>query len=151
MANPLKKLEGQKYVIEMGNGAQPEVFTRIGSVTNNLSFSSMFNIEEVELPDLDDFDAPYSIDRTVRSHDITIEGAGMIDARYIGDLFDLHMGDRAGEAVNVKFKQMSAANSVTVTGTFILEQFSINAEYKKASEVQQTWKKAGTVSFTKNA
>lgn len=151
MANTLKKTEGQKYVIEMGDGASPQVYTRIGSINTNVTIASMMNFEEASIPDLDDFDAPYTIERTPVSHDLKVEGSGLIDERYVTDMFDLHMGTRKGEKVSLKLKQVTDAGGFTITCDFYLENFTVNAEYKKASECSQSWVKAGVPTYAKTA
>lgn len=150
MANQLQKTQGQKYVIEMGDGETPEVFTRIGLINTSVSIASILNVEEAELADLDDFDAPFFIDREVRSHDLTVEGAGNIDQRYVAEMLDLHMGERAGAIVNLKLKQVTATGGWTITCPFILTNFAIEGTYKQMATCQISLAKAGVPTFTRN-
>lgn len=149
MANQLQKANGQKFYLEMGNGANPEVFTRIGLVNTSLNIGSSQNLEEAELPDLDDFDLPYAISREVRSQDLSFEAAGAVDHRYVADMLDLHIGERAGETVNLKLK-LDTAYGFTVTCGYILSDFGIDATYKTMSTCQMSWKQNGRPTFTKN-
>lgn len=150
MANQLQKTQGQKYVIEMGDGETPEVFTRVGLINTSVSIASILNMEEAELPDLDDFDAPYFIDREARSHDLTVEGSGNIDQRYVADFLDLHMGERAGQVVNLKLKQVTAAGGWTITCPFYVSNFAIEGTYKQMATCQISFAKAGSPTFTRN-
>lgn len=147
--NNLQKTSGHKFVMELGNGATPEVFTRIGLVTTNLSASFTQATSEDSVPNLDNFDDPYDIVREVQSRDFAVEGAGMIDARYLDVILDLHVGERAGEIVNVKFK-MLGDNGFTITGPFINQSFSIDGPYKETATCQMSWQKAGELTYAKN-
>lgn len=151
MTNRLRKTEGQKYVISIGDDEDPMVYTRIGLINTNASLASTLNFETAELPDLDDFDKPYDITRTMKSHDYKVEGAGMIDARYIADLLDLHIGERAGQTVPLKIQLVvpSGGGGYTITGRFYLESLTENAQYKTSAEVQMSWVKEGNLTFTK--
>lgn len=150
-ANQLRKVEGHKYVVSIRDEANPTEYNRILVLNTNVSAKSQLNLEEAELPDLADFDAPYFIDRTVKSHDYTIEGAGMVDARYIGELLEYHLGAKAGEIMNLKLQQIAPAGGggYTITGPFIMDNISENAEYKKASDCSLSFKKAGYLTYTK--
>lgn len=153
MANPLQKTKGQRYAIEIGDGAvlpEAEQFTRIGLINTSASIASVLNVEEAELADLDDFDKPFFIDRETRSHDLTVEGSGNIDQRYVADLLDLHMGERAGQSVNLKLKQVTDAGGWTITCKFILQNFAIDATYGSMSTCQLSFVKAGIPTFTRN-
>lgn len=147
--NNLQKTSGHKFVIEIGDGATPEVFTRVGLVNTNLSASFTQNVSEDSVPDLDNFDNPYDIVREVISRDFSVEGAGKIDARYIGNILELHVGDRAGEIVNCKFK-MVGTNGFTLTGPFVMQSFAIDGPYKEIATCQMSWQKAGELTYTAN-
>ena len=88
--NNLQSTNGHQFVIEIGDGATPEVFTRVGLVNTNLSASFTQNVSEDSVPNLDNFDDPYDIVRKIVSRDFSVEGAGKIDARYIDMILDLH-------------------------------------------------------------
>lgn len=150
MANQLQKANGQKFYIEMGDGQTPETFSRLGLVNTSLNISSAQNLEEAELPDLEDFDLPYAISREVRSQDLSFEGAGAVDHRYVAEMFDLHLGARAGQTVNLKLKMNTPETGITITCPYILENFSIDATYKTMSTCQMSWKQNGRPTFTKN-
>lgn len=147
--NNLQKTEGHQFVIELGDGATPEVFTRVGLVNTNLSASFTQNLSEESVPNLDNFDDPYDIIRSIISRDFSVEGAGKIDARYIDLILDLHVGDRAGQLVNAKFK-MTGPNGFTLTGPFAMQNFGIDGPYKEVATCQMSWQKAGELTYVKN-
>lgn len=148
--NNLQKTSGHQFVIEIGDGANPEVFTRVGLVNTNLSASFTQNVSEDSVPNLDNFDDPYDIVREVISRDFSVEGAGKIDARYIDMILDLHVGERAGQIVNAKFK-MLGANGFTLTGPVVMQNFGIDGPYKEVATCQMSWQKAGELAYTKNS
>ncbi len=147
--NNLQKTSGHQFVIEIGDGATPEVFTRVGLVNTNLSASFTQNVSEDSVPNLDNFDDPYDIIREVISRDFSVEGAGKIDARYIDLILDLHVGDRAGQIVNAKFK-MLGANGFSLTGPVVMQNFGIDGPYKEVATCQMSWQKAGELTYAKN-
>ncbi|WP_425985862.1 phage tail tube protein [Brevundimonas sp. TWP1-2-1b1] len=147
--NNLQSTNGHQFVIEIGDGATPEVFTRVGLVNTNLSASFTQNVSEDSVPNLDNFDDPYDIVRKIVSRDFSVEGAGKIDARYIDMILDLHVGDRAGQIVNAKFK-MLGENGFTLTGPFAMQNFGIDGPYKEIATCQMSWQKAGELTYVKN-
>jgi hypothetical protein len=151
MANQLKKVEGQKYVVSLRDEANPTDYDRILILNTNVSAKSQLNLEEVELPDLDDFDAPYYIDRTVKSHDYTLEGSGKVDPRYIGDLHDYHIGSKAGDVMYLKIQLVAPTGmgGYTITGPFYMDNISENGEYKTVADCQLSFKKAGALTYLK--
>lgn len=153
-SNPIQKTQGQRYVVEMGDGQTPENFTRVLLLNTSVSLANTFNLEEAELADLGDFDAPYFIDREIRSQDLTLEGSGNVDKRYVADLMELFYGEDAGKPVNFKIRQDTTASAGvetgwTLTAPFIIDNFSIDATYKSMSTCQISLKKAGFPTFVK--
>jgi hypothetical protein len=146
--NRLQQTKGQRYFIEKGDGATPEVFTRIGLINSNFSLSAAANLTEAEIPDLNDFDKPYAISREVRSIDVSLEGSGNVDHRYVYDMLALQL---SGATVNLKVRQDNASTGWTLTCPYILETFTIDGPYKEQATCQMSWKQNGTPVLTKNA
>lgn len=146
MANTLKKVDGHKYVISMQSETDPTEYIRIGIVNTSVSLASSFDFQETAVPDLDDFGKPYTIVRTIKSHDYKVEGSGLIDGRYIADLLDYHHGDKKGQEMGLKIQQMvpSGGGGYTITGDFFLGDINETATYGEAAECQLSWLKGNS-------
>lgn len=147
--NVLKHEKGQRLFLSLGDGASPEVFTRILLMNTSVAPSWSYNVAEESVPDLNDFDAPYEIVREITSKDFVVEGQGKLDARYVGVIVDLFEGTRSGQAVNARFA-IEGPNGFTLTGPFIISNFSIDGPYKEVATCSMTWQKAGELVYVKN-
>ncbi|WP_295217331.1 phage tail tube protein [uncultured Brevundimonas sp.] len=146
--NRLQQTQGQRFFLEQGNGASPEVFTRVGLINTNFSFSAAANLTESEIPDLNDFDKPFTISREVRSIDVSMEGSGNIDHRYVYDMLSQQL---SGTTKNYKIRQDNASTGWTLTCPYILETFTVDAPYKEQATCSISLKQNGTPVLTKNA
>ncbi|WP_374274436.1 hypothetical protein [Brevundimonas sp.] len=154
MANILRRLEGQKYRVSertSAEGVTPKVYKRLGLLNTNVSPDSSLEFSNWSVPDLEDFDKPYSTGRTVKSHDYVLEGAGMVDARYVGGLLDYHMGEKAGQPIPLLLEQLApeGGGGYTVEGDFYIANIKENGEYKEIATIQVSFSKADNLDFTK--
>lgn len=147
--NNVQSTQGQKLYLALGDGATPEVFTRILLMNTNVAPTWTQNIFEDSVADLNNFDNPYDIVREIQSRDFTVEGQGKLDARYLDVIIDLFEGERQGQIVNCKFT-FEGPNGFSLTGPFVISSFSIDAVYKETSTCSMSWQKAGELVFTKN-
>ena len=132
---------GHEVLVQVGNGAEPEVFARPALINTSRSLSVTTNTESDELVDIDDQSLPAETVRRVRSNDVKIDGAGMVHSSSVKEYLDWAM---SGEAKNVK---VDFGNAV-LTGPFILTQFEIGGDRAKTTEAQITLEQAGACTVT---
>jgi predicted secreted protein len=135
---------GEQLLIQIGNGASPEVFTapNLINTTRGISFST--STESDELIDLANQSAPAQTIRRVKSTDVKIDGAGMIHKADVYEWIDWANG---GNIKNVKVTDGSWVG----TGPFVLTSFQISGERRKSSECQITLEQAGAITWSKAA
>lgn len=147
--NNLRKTQGHRFYLSLGDGESPEVFKRIAILNTNIAPNWSYNVSEESVPDLENFDNPYDIVREIMSKDFTVEGQGKVDARYLGEIIELFEGERQGQAVNARFT-MEGEHGFTLTGPFVLSNFSIDGPYKEVATCSMTWQKADELIYAKN-
>jgi hypothetical protein len=140
----IQPLLGAQLVIQIGNGATPEVFAAptVINTTRGISFTT--STESDELIDLADQTAPAQMTRRVKSVDTKIDGAGM-----------LHKPDAITWlqwAAKPTIKNVKVTDGIwVITGPYILTSFQITGERVKSSECSMTLEQAGPVTITPTA
>jgi hypothetical protein len=140
----IQPLFGQQLVIQVGNGATPEVFSAPSLINTTRGLSISTSVESDELVDLADQGAPAQMVRRVKSTDIKIDGAGMVHKPAVLE----HMQwVKSGAIKNVKVTD----GAWTLTGPVILSSFQITGERLKSSECQMTYEQAGEMTLAPSA
>lgn len=147
--NNVQSTQGQRFWLALGDGATPEVFTRILLMNTNTNPTWTNNLFEDNVADLDNFDNPYDVIREIQSRDFSIEGQGKVDLRYLDLVIDLFDGERQGQIVNCKFT-VEGEHGFTLTGPFVISTFSIDGVYKETATCSMSWQKAGELVYAKN-
>jgi hypothetical protein len=137
-------LFGQQLVIQVGNGAQPEVFTMPSLINSSRGLSISTAVESDELIDLADQSAPAEMVRRVKSTDIKVDGAGMV---HKPDVIKYLQWAKSGLPRNVKVTD----GTWTLTGPMVLTSFQISGERLKSAESQMTLEQAGEMTLVPNA
>lgn len=123
MATPTAAKFG-KMVIELGDGATPEVFAApCGFTSKGVTISK--NMQEVNLPDCDDPDAPTWVGRTVQSQTATITGDGVAAAESVPDWDSAAMStDSQSMRVTIDF----GIGEKVITGKFHVDSEAFAAD-----------------------
>lgn len=140
----IQPLFGQQLVIQVGDGASPEVFSAPSLINTTRGLTISTAVESDELVDLADQGAPAQMVRRVKSTDIKIDGAGMV---HKPDVLKYMQWTKSGAVKNVK---VTDGNWV-LTGPVILSSFQITGERLKSSECQMTFEQAGEMTLTPSA
>jgi hypothetical protein len=77
MANPANTLRFGSFLIKLGNGANPEVFTAPCGL-NSRGFNNTAATNETNVPDCDDPDAPSDLQVDIVSRTTELSGAGVV-------------------------------------------------------------------------
>lgn len=123
MAQPTTAKFGQ-MVISIGDGASPEVFTApCGFSSKSLTLSK--NLQEVNLPDCDDPDAPAWIGRDVASLTATVSGEGVLAEESIETWAAFFTST---DSKNVRIRITTAGGYINYEGLMHLESLSHSAD-----------------------
>lgn len=144
---PVKTINGQKLLVQIGDGAEPEVFA-VDCLINSergIQFSSDTN--EIVVPDCDDPDAPAWKESTKDGLSATVSGAGMLHTTSVETWFDWF---RSKDTKNVRVKvDVSAANGGGYwQGAFHLTAFEITGNRNDKATVSVTLTSSGIVAWT---
>ena len=135
---------GAQLMIQVGNGATPEVFAASTLINTSRGISFTTATESDELIDLADQLAPAQMIRRVKSVDTKIDGAGML---HQPDAITWLQWASKGTVKNVKITD----GTWTVTGPYVLTSFNITGDRVKSSECSITLEQAGAVTITPTA
>lgn len=120
-----------QFLVKIGDGASPEVFTDPCGLTSK-GFTRTANLNDTNIPDCDDPDAPSWLGRDVVSYQANIAGSGVV-AEESFDVWEAWW--TAGETRNVKIELGSpAVNAWTMPAK--LQEFTMTAE--RGNKVQMT-------------
>lgn len=133
-------LLGEQLLIQIGNGASPEVFSApaLINTTRGITFST--STESEELIDLADQSAAAITARYAKATDWKIDGAGMVSK---GDLKEYLTWAATPKAKSVKVTDAATGATWTLTGSAHLTQLQISGERRKAATVQISLESAG--------
>lgn len=132
---------GAQILIQIGDGATPEVFAHSNVVNTTRGVTLSTEVEADDLVDLADQSAPAAKFRRVKSKDVKIDGAGMMSA---GDTFEWIERWNSGKPFTVK---VTDGNWLGI-GKFILTNFQMSADRTKPGENQLTLEQAEPIVFT---
>lgn len=134
---------GHQILIQIGDGAQPEVFAHANVINTTRGVTFSTDVEADDLIDLADQGAPAGKFRRIKSNDCKVDGAGMMSA---ADTFAWLERWQNGVPFNAKITD----GNWTVTGKFVLTDFKLSADRTKPGENQLTLEQAEPVTITEN-
>ena len=121
-------VDGEKILVQIGNGADPEVFAHDCLINTGRSINLTASVSEQSIPNCLDPSLPDKIVRRVDSTDSNISGDGKLHSSST-----LEWMQRVGTTVNIRARQ---AGVWRIAGAYIVSEFSItgtNREYATAS------------------
>ncbi|MDO1559825.1 phage tail tube protein [Brevundimonas sp. 2R-24] len=146
----IQNVLGETFLIQIGDGAETEVFAHPALINTKRSINFSTNVESDELVDISDQSAPAQTVRRVRSTDLKVDGSGLIHGPALNEWVAWSL---SGEVKNVKVTKTGAGASggFTITGPFVLTGFQIDAERVKSAECQITLEQAGALTYAATA
>lgn len=121
-------VSGESILVQIGDGADPEVFAHDCLINGSRSFTVTASTSEQSIPRCDDPSQPDKIMRRVDSTDSNISGDGKLHSSST-----LAWLNRVGQTLNIRVRQ---AGVWRVAGQYILTEFAITGtarEYATAS------------------
>ena len=122
MTDPVyvNQIDASLLLIQLGNGATPEVFAQPCLINTSKGFTRTANATATEIARCDDPTQPMKTVRVTTSRDSTIDGAGMLDVLTAKTYLDL-----VGFRVNIKVNVGNIAGALVVQGPYILTSFAL--------------------------
>jgi hypothetical protein len=120
-------IEGEKLLIKIGDGADPEVFTHSCLINTTRGIKATTNVTETEVANCTDQSQPAKIVRKAKSIDFTVDGAGKTDKTSV---YAFILWWQSGAAKNCKIVQndTGANGGFTGTGQLILKDFELKGD-----------------------
>ncbi len=144
---PVNKMPGTKLLVQIGDGADPEVFAHdcLINTDRGINFSADTNREVV--PDCDDPDAPGWSTVSKDGLSATITGSGMLHTSSVADWFDWFDGADA-KNVRVNLNVGAAAGGGYWAGAFKLTSFEVSGPGKNTATCSVTLESDGVITWT---
>jgi len=141
---------GEQLVLQLGNGATPEVFTATCTIntTRTLDLTAIASV--TELADCVTPSNPAITYRQIKSYDIKVSGSGIADAPSILALIQWWQG---GAQKNCKVVQnrTGAQGGFTITAPFVVTSLQIAGARGDMQTFTGTFELAGAPTVTANA
>lgn len=115
-----------KFRVKIGDGATPEVFAAPCGFTSR-SFNRSKSLNETNVPDCDDEDAPSWTERDVVSNSWSVGGQGVMAAESV-ELWDAAYESTESVNVLVEIEYPSPVGTVTYAGRAHVENIEDNGE-----------------------
>jgi predicted secreted protein len=113
-----------KFRVLLGDGASPETFAApCGFTSKSLTLTK--NLQDINLPDCDDPDAPAWVGRDVQSLSAAINGEGVLAAESAPDWFDAF---ESTESISVKIEIEFELVTYVYTGLMHIAEMALGAE-----------------------
>lgn len=131
MADPedyVEAVDGESILVQIGDGADPEVFSHDCLINTSRSIGLTANVSEQSIPNCANPELPDKIVRRVDSTDSNISGEGKLHKSSTLKWMQL-----VGKTVNVRARQ---AGIWRVAGAYIVQSFEVtgqNRQYATAS------------------
>lgn len=143
-------LGGDVLLVKVSDAGSPGTFTHPCLINTDRSLEMSANATATELADCADQSAPAKIVRKVKSTDIKVSGAGVLDATSALAFMQWLL---AGTTKDVKITQNTtgALGGWTITGAFLLTAFNITGRRGDYQECTLTLEQADIPSLAANA
>lgn len=139
-----KTISGTKIIVQVGDGASPEVFAAPCGLTTR-GFNRTANTNDVVVPDCTDEDAMAWVENDVVSLQAGVTGSGVLDTDAL-DVWDDWF--QSGELRNCRIvvDVPLAQNGRHYAGAFRLTNFNMTGERGSKAQVEVTLASSGPVS-----
>jgi predicted secreted protein len=140
---------GELLVLQLGNGATPEVFTATCTINTSRSLDLSAKASSAELADCVTPSNPASMIRQVQSTDWKFSGSGVVDAPSIQALLNWFT---SGAQKNVKVIQnkTGAAGGFTLTGPAVCTSMQLTGQRGEQQTFTMTVECAGQYTVAAN-
>lgn len=144
-------LSGESLLIQIGNGATPEVFTHPCLINTTRSVVGTANMSAAEIADCGNPSAPGYMRRVTKSIDWKLDGEGIMDA---ASVYTYLAAFQAGLAKNVRVLQNvpGSAGGWQIAGSYIIDGFTpASGVARETQTCKISLAAAGPMLITQNA
>ena len=139
-------LKGSKFLIQLGDGADPEVFTAPCALnTKGIALSGQAN--EFEVDDCDDPDAPTWIERVMRSLSGEVTGEGTL-AMESWNTWNAWFTSGLEKNIRVKLDETGANNGGYFSMSAVLSSLALTAQQRGLAQISVTLQSNGAIVWT---
>lgn len=149
MANPVKTLAGEKCLIQIGNGATPELFTHPCMINGDRAFTMSADVTEINVIDCDDPTAPGFKEIYKDGMKIEVTGAGVLHTPDLKSWVLWSWVDVA-KNVRIKFDVAGALGGGYIAVPMKLITFGNNSPRKNNTNVDLSLHSHGTPVWVDN-
>jgi len=146
----VKTLVGHKLLIQIGDGATPEVFTHDCLINGDRGFTFSSDSSESVTPDCDDPTLPGWKELFKEALSLEVSGGGKLHTTSEEVWFNWFNSDTA-KNVRIKKDVTGALGGGYYSCAMKLTGFSVTSSRKETSEVDVTLQSHGTVTWVDNA
>lgn len=136
-------VNGEKILVQIGDGADPEVFTHDCMINAERGVNLTASTIQQSVPRCDDPSAPDLVTREPDAVDSVINGAGKLHSSST-----LAWMQRVGKKVNIRVRQ---AGVWRIAGTYILTAFNVTGTVKNHTTASITLEQAAVPTITNDA
>lgn len=147
VANPVKTLAGEKILIQVGDGASPEVFAHPCMINADRGISISADVNDINVIDCDDPSLPGWKEIFKDGMSMEVSGAGVLHSTSIEEYLAWAAADTA-KNVRVNFNTTGALGGGYFAVPMKLVQFNIAGTRKQNSTVDLTLRSHGTPAWT---
>jgi hypothetical protein len=139
-------IEGEKLLIQIGDGADPEVFAHPCLINTSRGITFTTNMTETEVADCTTPSNPAKIVRKAKSIDFSVTGSGKVDRTSVLEYIQWWT---SAEPKNAKITQSTTAllGGWIGTGQLILKEFAVTGERGDYQEFTATFAPAGVFTW----
>ncbi len=145
----ISQASGEQLVIQLGNGATPEVFAASYTINTTRTLDLTATASSTELADPITPSNPAQVWRQIKSIDLKFSGSGIADAPSIAALVNWWQG---GQPKNVKIIQnrTGAAGGFTFSLAMVVTSLQLAGVRGDLQTFTGTFEASGTIAFAPN-
>lgn len=147
MANPVKTIPGEQLLVQIGDGADPEVFAHPCFINADRGIQLSAETTDIIVPDCDDLSLPAFKEILKDGLQLQITGAGVLDTRDFETWFEWMISDDAKNA-RVRLNVAQADGGGYISGAFKLTALNLTGTRKNNTTVEVTLMSHGQLAWT---
>ena len=143
----VKSMAGEKLLIQIGDGATPEVFDHDCLINTDRGMSMSSDVTDVITPDCDDPTLPAWKEIFKDGLQISVSGSGVLHTTSVETWFDWMKIDTS-KNIRIKFDVSAALGGGYISGAFKLTAFNVTGTRKNNSTCEVTLMSHGACTWT---
>lgn len=146
MATPVKTLPGEQLLVQIGDGAVPEVFAHPCFINADRGIQLSADTTEIIVPDCDDLSLPAFKEILKDGLSMQVTGGGVLNTPDFKTWFNWMISDTAKNC-RIRSNVSLALGGGYISGAFKLTAFSLTGQRKNNSTVEATLMSHGQLAW----